>query len=266
MNVDHQQEYDKLISEINQGGILDEKDRLLFYKWHKKVDKPNDEAIRILLSELRKQKLYNERYILNENERREIFNILEYLRETKGLDRYEYRYLTFLISKYGLKSTASLPCLPKIIDVTLKEFEQRFSSNPERKIIFEVFKKGIGRCLELYKLEVAEILVGGSYINEKNQSPNDIDPLIVLPKQQWNNDRKHPILNEIIMEFRLADEKNIFDLHKVLADVSDEHYMRYELMTLMGNTPESKVEYGIKDMKFKCNDLFRLKLKLHDVT
>jgi predicted nucleotidyltransferase len=164
-----------------------------------------------------------------------------------------------------LKSTASLPCLPKIIDVTLKEFEQRFSSNPDRKIIFEVFKKGIKRCLEQYKLDVVVILVGGSYTNEDNQSPNDIDPLIVLPKQQWNNDRKHPILNEIIREFKRSGGKNIFDLHKILAEVSNEHYMLYELMTLMGNTPESKIETGIKEMKFRCKDLFRLKLELLDL-
>ncbi len=265
MNEDTQTEYDKLITEIVQGSILDEKDRLLFYKLHIKVDKPNDEALCFLLSLMREQKKYNEHFILSESERREIFVVLENLREAKGLDRYEYRYLTFLISRYGLKSTASLPCLPKIIDVTLKEFEQRFSSNPDRKIIFEVFKKGIKRCLELYKLDVVEILVGGSYTNEENQSPNDIDPLIVLPKQQWNNDRKHPILNEIIIEFRRSDKKNIFDLHKILAGVSDEHYMLYELMTLMGNTPESKMETGIKDMKFRCKDLFSLKLKLLDV-
>jgi hypothetical protein len=265
MNIDPHSEYDKLISEIGQGSILDENDRLLFYKLHYKVDKPNDEAIRFLLSKIRELKKYNERFILSESERREIFVVLENFRDTTGLDRYEYRYLAFLISKYNLKSTASLPCLPKITDITLDEFEQRFSSSHGRKIIFEVFKKGIRRCLELYKVDLVEILVGGSFTNEENQLPNDIDPLIVLPKQQWNNDRKHPILNEIIKEFKRPDKKNIFDLHKILAEVSDEHYMLYELMTLMGNTPESKMETGIRNMKFRCKDLFRLKLKLLDV-
>ncbi|MBX2913313.1 MAG: hypothetical protein M9954_12495 [Cyclobacteriaceae bacterium] len=265
MNEEAQTEYERLISEISQGSILDEKDRLLLYKLHKEVDTPNDEAIRSLLSHMREHKKYNEYFILNESERREIFVVLENLRLDKGLDRYEYRYLSFLISKYGLKSKATLPCIPQIIDFTLNEFEEKFSSNPERKIIFEIFKKGIRRCFELYNLDVIEILLGGSYTNEENQAPNDIDPLIVLPKQQWDQDRKHTILNEIIREFQNSHKKNIFDLHKILAGVSNEHYMFYELMTLMGNSPESKIEAGIKDMKFKCKDLFRLKLKLQDV-
>lgn len=265
---DLQSHYNDLVLEIYQRGNLDETDRILFYKLHKEVSNRNDNGMRDLLSELRNQKRYNEHYILSDEERAEIFQVLEDKRNTKeGLDRYEYRYLTFLVSKYGFKSAASLPCFPNIIDITLNDFGQRFAFNSQRNRIFEIFKQGLIKCLELYILDTIEVIVGGSYTNIQNHYPNDVDPVILLPAQQWHDDRKHPILNRIINEFPRSDGKGgIFDLHKILAGISDKHYMSYELMTLMGNTPESKIDDGIKDLKFRCRDLLRLRLKLYEIS
>lgn len=259
---DHQLKYEELCSEIRQVGLLGENDRMLFYKLHQEVITKDNLTMRYMLSTLRDQKRYNEHYILSQEERSEIFEILEQLRQSEGLDRYEYRYLTFLVARYGFRSSASLPCIPKITDTNLADFEDRFAFNQERKGIYEIFKAGLKRCFELYQLEELEVLVGGSFANLEKELPKDIDPLIVLPRQQWHNDRKHHILNKIIQEFQRPDKSNTFDLHKILSDIPDEHYMRYELMTLMGNTPESKIESGIRDMKFKCKELFRLKLRI----
>jgi hypothetical protein len=261
MDLDKASKYIELVSQILKGDILDEKNRLLFYDLHMNSHDPNNEAVSFLFSKILRHKKYNEHFILNEVERRKIFVVIENLRQAIGLNRYEYRYLTFLISKYRLTPTVSLPCLPKIIDFTVSEFEQRFSFNEKRKIIFDIFKNGIQRCHELYKLEEVEVLVGGSFTNLENQLPNDIDPLILLPKKQWDLDRKHLLLDEIIIEFKQPNGKNDFDLHKMLMGISNEHYMSYELMTLMGNTPNSKAETGILDMNYKCKDLIRLKLK-----
>jgi predicted nucleotidyltransferase len=267
MNSDNQNKYDDFAAEIYVRKNLAEADRIQFYRLHKEVTRPNDEALYALILELRSQKKYNEYYILSDEERKEIFKFLEEKRlSEEGLNRYEYNYLNFLIWKYQFQSTASSPCIPEIIDTTLKHFEQQFAFNEQRQEKYNTFIKGVTRCIELYEIDEVEIIVGGSYIDMDIVYPNDIDPLIVLPKFAWDNDRRHSILNSIIEEFQQADGKNTFDLHKILAGLTNNHYMVYELLTLMGNSPESKIENGIRDMKFRCKNLYRLKLKKADIS
>lgn len=266
MNSDNLKIYNGLAKEFTESGNLDEKDRLLLYKLFQENDKANSKIMYDLINSLISRKRYNERYILAKKERIEIFNILEGKRISEsGLTRYEYNYFCFLVWKYNLTSEVSLPCIPNVSHVSLEGFKRKLVYNEHRSSLYQIFLRGLKQCCHLYNLSEIEVYVGGSYRNEFEKLPDDIDVVIVLPGNEWKKDRDHHILNTIIREFKLPNSKNTFDLHKTLCNVSDNHYMYYEMLTLMGNSPEKKLEEGIKSMKYDCREIYRIQLKSSDL-
>jgi len=259
-----EEKYQALTQEIILNGNLSEADRLLFYELHTRVKNPNEEILADLLVEHRNLKMFNPRFILSERERREIFKLLELKRSRQGLNRFEYRYFCFLAWKYNLKTEAICPAIPEVVDVTLKEFELRFSTGNTRSHLIAILKDALKKCAELYSLTHIEILVGGSFVDTK-ENPGDIDVALLLDEYSFARDLKGVKSDSIMKMFKDADDSNLIDLLKLQIPFNNDHYMFYEILTLLGNDPKvktrSKDKSEVKTNEFRVRKIYRIKVE-----
>jgi hypothetical protein len=258
-NILDQERYNAYCSEIFEKNNLSESDRIAFYELHNKVAAPDAAAIDKLVFELRRQKVGNDHYILSPKEREHIFHFLENKRLNGGLNRHEYNYLAFLIFRHGFSSTATIPCVPKVIPIDLLKFEQKFKTSGRIELL-KTFKTALGKCRELYKVESFSIVIGGSFLDLKNESPCDIDAIILLPLNAFRTDYSNKILNTIINGFKDDNGTKLFDLLKLPDSYDSNLYMAYEQLTLLGNKPNDKLEKEIIDMIYHCRDIYQINI------
>jgi predicted nucleotidyltransferase len=272
MKDEQQKEYDNLVEVIFARPDLSEKDRTRFYELHRIVEAAKKNAAFVLIQELRIQKGHNDRFILSDNERKSIYEILEKKRSSnEGLNRFEYNYLSFIRWRYNIESTAQSPCIPDILEINIKEFKKSFCFNSKRIWLYNIFLRGLIRCAEVYMLETIHVIVGGSYVNKEKNDPKDVDVLILLPQSVFRNDLNNKKLNEIILAFKNEKVSNedehtkYFDLVKLPEDYSHNLYMAYELLTLLGNSVENKSREYIVNNIFHCRKVFKLDINSSDI-
>ena len=250
--------YNSLCNEIKENEDLDESDRLIFYELHHAIAKPNKEILYRLIN---RQLLFKEGdyfYQLSEEERIQILILLEIKREENGLNRKEYEYLAYVNWKYAKKNLSSFPQIPNIIDITHSQFMEQFVYNDQRSELYSYLIKSLLKIFSYYKLENLNLIVGGSYCDISNQHPNDIDLILLLPKEIFQNDWQHTISNKIILEFKINGIKKI-DLLKLPEDYNLEYFMSFELLTLLGNKPLVKKTELIVSNDYLLRHVYKLK-------
>ncbi len=232
-------EYERLEQEILQDcdHFLIEKKRMRFYFLHEKLEISNKLELHIQINGLIDQKRKNPKFFLGENEYHEeqlIFGFLEKKRISKGLDRFEYNFLSYLIFKNNFASIICKPELPEIREIKLSNFMERFVFNKGRSDIFENLISALNLALKLYEIVTINILIGGGFIDLNNMRPKDIDIVLLLPSKIFMKD-----INDRV-------KKKIFELHKKIDLSKLPHnynlkiYSTYELLTLISNKPVYK--------------------------
>ena len=116
---DYQTTYDKLVDEILANKNLDTKDRMRFYELHNYVFKKQNKMMYTLINHLIERQRKNYRYLIDKVEELRVFEELDRKRELKGLNRYEYNYLAFLINKHGLYAGITTPILPSVTKISI---------------------------------------------------------------------------------------------------------------------------------------------------
>lgn len=86
-----------------------------------------------------------------------------------------------------------------------------------------------------------------------------------MPIQIFRNDLNDGILNKIILEFKDEESNKLFDLLKLPQNYTDNLYIAYELLTLIGNSPENRAEKNIQDNRFRCRRVYRLYIKATEI-
>lgn len=256
--------YAELKQELIDNENLSEADRLTFYKLHQTVVMPDDGRLFRLLRKLRDLKRFNPIYILPDDERKEIFKLYETKREKQGLDRYEYRHYCFLAWKYGFEIEVGSPTLPEIIEISFEDFEVRFGGTPRRKLLIDALKQALKKAGELYQSNILNVIIGGSFLDLEKESPGDVDLILLLSANVFVKDIKPSKADAVMKMFKDEDGSNLVDIVKLPVPLDDNHYMVYELLTLLGNDPEikSKSDDGmeLKDNKFRQRAVYQLSI------
>ena len=260
MNENDQAEYDVLVKEIFKNNNLSEADRIRFYALHVIVKTPVPSAAHRMFAEHRRLKRFNERVKLSSLEHNYISNILEEKRNSTGLNRYEYNYLSYLNWRYRLKLEVTFPCYPDILPTTLEQLRLKVAFNESRQLMFEKFIQCLEACKLEYQLETVNVILGGSFFRIEREDPSDIDFILLLPIQKFQEDYSGKKKMRIVNRFKVStDEKNIIDLYKLPDPYDDDLYMAYELLTLLGNTPGNYLDINFKNNDFICHSLYKLK-------
>jgi hypothetical protein len=255
---DHQTMYDKLAEEVLIKGNLDTSDRMRFYELHSKVLKKQNRLVYTLINNLIERQRKNYLYIIDKDEEIKMFEVLESKRELKGLNRYEYNYLAFLVNKYGLQVDVKGPKLPLITKISFELFKKKFGFNEGRNELYKTLLEASKSMLSEYQIEQFELLVGGSYVDTENENPDDIDLIILLPRNIFLKDIKYTVLNKIINLYKIEGKVTI-DLLELPADYDYNVYMTYEQITLISNTPIPRLveeDDLAKQVNFISRDIF----------
>ena len=129
MEKDDETIYDKFAEEVLTHGNLDTVDRMRFYELHSKVPRKQNRLMYTLVNNLIQRQRKNYRYIIDKDEEIKMFEVLQSKRELKGLNRYEYNYLAFLINKHGHQVDINTPTLPIITKISLELLKETFAFN-----------------------------------------------------------------------------------------------------------------------------------------
>jgi hypothetical protein len=260
MEEDDQTTYDKFAEEVLTNGNLDTSDRMSFYELHDKVPKKQNRLMYTLVNNLIERQRKNYRYIIEKNEEIKMFEVLESKRALKGLNRYEYNYLAYLITKHGFQVDIKTPFLPSITTMSLELFKGTFAFNKKRNDLYVTLIEACKSMLLEYQIDKFELLVGGSYIDLEKENPGDIDLIILLPRNTFLADIKYTSLNKIINQYKIGDKVTI-DLLELPMDYDYNVYMSYEQITLIANIPTPRLieEDDIaKEVNFKARQLFKI--------
>lgn len=257
MPIDLQIEYKQLENEINKdrNHILNEDRRKRFYYLHQTVEKPNEAVLFKQINALIDQKRKNYKFLFGASELEEerlIFNFLEKKRNSTGLDRFEYNFLTYLITKNGHLSIVNNPQIPaEILDKALSNFSDEFAYNDSRKYLLATLMDVLSLSMQLFKIENIDFFVGGGYLDLDNSQPKDIDIILLLPSKLFMGDLSNRKKEKI-----LANSGTLIDLYKLPIDYDIKIYMAYELMTLVSN--KSNLVTSITNNYYVQRRIFRL--------
>lgn len=261
-----QREYNDLAQRIDK---LSKTEELRFYELHFKVSQKNYRAAEDLVSIYRLQKEGNDRMILTMEERIWMFKVLEEKRQRKGLTRKEFKYLSFVKRRYDLSTEAKTPQPPQILRMSLLEFVRQFGTNRHRLNLIEKLVSGLERCLELYEINDLNILVGGSFLDDK-PVPGDIDVTLILPVNAFRQDLKHVKMNRLIIESRDGADsatpgKTRLDITKLPDNYNEDLYMAYDILTMLGSPALDRAEDGLKNNEFGERKIFQISITLDEL-
>lgn len=249
----YKKEYDILANKLTQYQNLREQDRIRLYDPHNIAQDKDDTAVYELIKDIRMLKRKEHKFILTENERKIIFEILENKRVVSGLSRFEYNYLSFIGWKYDLKSNAEFPCYPNIMDIAQSEFVKRFAIDDHRIKLFQYMLKVISQCNTLYGLSKTTVVIGGSFIDLSVTKPNDIDIIVLLPERKFIDEIKNKKVERNIEN----EIEQYVDVEFLPENINHNSYMTYELLTLLGNSPNPPGEDNLENVAFSCRSVYR---------
>jgi len=103
----------------------------------------------------------------------------------------EYRFMCWL-KHMDIYSHEGLE-LPNILnkkdiaEMSIDDFEMEFANTEHRKILFHEFVATVIKLKAAKHIDQPmEVIIGGSYLDEGNDSPNDIDCIFLIPEKLWN--------------------------------------------------------------------------------
>lgn len=257
-----QREYNDLAERIDR---LSKVEELRFYELNFQVSQKNYRAAEEMVSIYRMQKEGNDRMILTEEERIWMFKVLEEKRHRKGLSRKEFKYLSFVKRRYNLSTVANAPEPPQILKISLHEFVLQFGTNAHRLNLIQKLVNGLERSLELYEMKHINILVGGSFLDAK-PLPGDVDVTLVLPVNAFRQDLKHVKMNRLILESRdveadgITSGKKRLDITKLPDNYNEDHYMAYDILTMLGRPAHDRAEEGLVNNEFGVRKIFQISI------
>ncbi|MFH6983378.1 DUF6932 family protein [Marinoscillum luteum] len=260
----NQKEYDLIADSIpnNAMPILNKEERLRFYYLHRTLQKNIEHSMNDHLCAIRKKKLSNPGFILSNEERLFIYDYLNQKRKSVRLNRYEYNQLAFLGTNLNVVNDFDIPKWPNIKTTTLEDIKVQLSmSSDQRKMLFQVLKEGIDLCIKKFKSDKLGFIIGGSYVDEQNIYPNDIDLIVILPIDAFQNNLYDNVRLKITDQFMVDDNKRgLFDLIIIPDNYSILQYMSFSRIILLSNTPMMRSEYNIKNQEYTFRDLLKINM------
>ena len=183
-------------------------------------------------------------------------HLIEKLSSGNSIWELGYKYLCWLNyhNKSEFRSEINKPIVPTPITLSLDEFKNKFCTNKNRKDIYLHFLGYIKARVEEFQVDNLNVLIGGSFAEEENNLPNDIDCTILISKK--------------IMESVVANHYDNYcvraimpvDVEFAVEDSAFKDYWYYSCLTHLGNKPEDKKSEYLKNNKFQDRKVFLITL------
>lgn len=93
----------------------------------------------------------------------------------------EYNFLSWLNHSRGLSVPFNTPKIPEIANIEFGDFSKDYLRTSTRKLLFERLGQTIKAVVEQFKIEDYEIVIGGSFVEQTNGTPGDIDVILLVP-------------------------------------------------------------------------------------
>lgn len=167
-----------------------------------------------------------------------------------------YKYLCWL--HYHNKSTfgsdINKPIVPTPLELSLDDFKNKFCVGDKRNEIYLHFLGYVKARLEEFQVDSLKILIGGSFVEEDNAIPNDIDCLIIVSEEI--------LKNSVANDYERYCVRNVMpvDVEFAVEDLTFKDYWYYTCLTHLGNKPEDKKSEYIKNHKFYARQVYSVAL------
>src|SRR5690606_13723068 len=121
--------------------------------------------------------------------------LYEYLANKSTYSALQYRFLCWLGKKLNKPVKVTLPFTSEVKALSLDRFKKKYLYSGSRNALFTKLSDYIADLKIRHRIgQPLEVLVGGSFTDTANDSPNDIDVVILLPEKYKNN----PSINEVL--------------------------------------------------------------------
>ncbi|TAL61579.1 MAG: hypothetical protein EPN85_04460 [Bacteroidetes bacterium] len=177
----------------------------------------------------------------------------------------EYRFLCWLNHNNSENFPISINKLliPKITNFSYFEFKKSYVTNEIRISLFNLLCEFVKDRNAVFNLENVDLLIGGSFIDPNNESPNDLDFILLLPN---NYIVSYPAAcdeeDERIMQIKI-------DAHFLPIDYSFRSIKAYIHIMMLGNKPEIKdKQYELENNNFETRGIIKVRfplLRSHEV-
>ncbi len=168
----------------------------------------------------------------------------EYLTNRGHLKEVQYRFLCWLNHSYDYPIKINKPYIVKPTYYKKAKFETAYLFSEKRKSRFKLLSDYIDKLKKSEKMESISILIGGSFSDETNETPKDIDIVILIPKSQGNNHL--PNLETQYLLHPYLFEK--VDMKFLPENYSLNKFKAYSHIISLGNKARQKDEYTGKEL------------------
>lgn len=129
--------------------------------------------------------------------KKQLDNAFHYILEKKNITiPVEYTFACWLKELKQYNFEIELPKLPQIVKLGIKEFQKGYLISNSRRVLFEYLQRYTNE-LSIHMNVKLCILIGGSFTDNSNTEPKDIDFIILVPNDIYF---KHPkVFNEKIL-------------------------------------------------------------------
>ncbi len=197
---------------------------------------------------------YSMNYECPDNE--EFFKIVyDYLIEKKKFEGIEYRFLCWLNHKCDWLIKINTPYLVEPVFVDRDSFEIKYLSSIKKKSLFSELLVFIAEIKILAKVDLLFVLIGGSFVDESNSNPNDLDCVILLNEEYLNNFQ----LNENYLRSCEKIPKGV-DMHFLPDNYTTKVFKAYSHIMYLGNKVEKKDGAIISNNQFEKRDIIKIEL------
>ncbi len=177
-------------------------------------------------------------YIEGDKTQDEVYRyLIEQLSEGNEIWELGYKYLCWLNyhNQSAFPSEINKPIVPVPLELSLETFKNRFCFSDKRNEIYLHFLSYVKARLEEFKVESLKVIIGGSFVEENNPLPNDIDCIILLSNEI--------IENFVANDYEIYCVRNIIpvDVEFSVEDFTHKNYWYYTCLTHLGNKPEDNV-------------------------
>ena len=183
--------------------------------------------------------------------------LIKELTDEKYITQQQYKFLCWLNYNNSTQFTSTInkPNIPEVIESTVNEFAQMFCSNERRMELYNLMVALLHERKQDFGLNFIDVLIGGSFVDRNNETPNDIDCAILL--------------NEKNIAIVAKNYENYCSHSKVDAQYLNEKcclkdFWCYAVMTHLGNKAITKDENSmtLKNNTFEIRNVFKLRFTL----
>jgi hypothetical protein len=169
----------------------------------------------------------------------------------KELETSEYLFLCWLNYRFGKKIHLNIPHIVDPIEISLDLFKPKFLFSEKRNYLFEVLLEFICQLRTAGNICMFQIIIGGSFTDTDTKEPGDMDLVILLPLEQFNDIN----FNELNLERSKKVPLGI-DFKFLPENYNLQNYRAYSNIIYLGN----KAKYQAKSNCFYEQNNFEKRL------